>query len=295
VTATTVFSALAGSHSVGEGVLGFFSTREARALRLVCEEARSAVAAAAWGETDSCVRDVGLWAAGFGAAATAVSVRGRWRSRLRADEAAALAALARGALVRVDADVEGLDAASRAALGSVKKLTLYGADGHTPLTRAARAGDVAGLRAALAEPQAGDAEARGGLEGRAALAWAASTGSAEAVALLLAALPPADVNARDARGWAPLDCARAGGHAASAAALVAAGAQWGGCVLVGHTGAMRAVLRSRRRPPRVRVGRQDGPRVGRRNGCVRSRAQGAHGLGVRRLRAHRRPPRVRLV
>jgi hypothetical protein len=34
----SVFSHLAGLHSVGEGVLSFFDTREARALRLVCRE-----------------------------------------------------------------------------------------------------------------------------------------------------------------------------------------------------------------------------------------------------------------
>ena len=44
-TPATVLSTLAGPHSVGAGIFGFFSMREARVLRLVCTEFRDAVAA----------------------------------------------------------------------------------------------------------------------------------------------------------------------------------------------------------------------------------------------------------
>ena len=47
-TSTTVLSTLQGAHSVGEGILGYFTTAEAGALRLVCSEMREAVAGAAW-------------------------------------------------------------------------------------------------------------------------------------------------------------------------------------------------------------------------------------------------------
>ena len=47
-TSTTVLSTLQGAHSVGEGILGFFTMKEANALRLVCSEMREAVAGAAW-------------------------------------------------------------------------------------------------------------------------------------------------------------------------------------------------------------------------------------------------------
>jgi hypothetical protein len=45
---TTLLSVLHGAHSVGEGVFGFLSTREARALRLVSRECLDAVKAARW-------------------------------------------------------------------------------------------------------------------------------------------------------------------------------------------------------------------------------------------------------
>ena len=49
-TSTTVLSTLAGAHSVGEGVLGFFTMTEANVLRLVCSEMREAVTEAGWND-----------------------------------------------------------------------------------------------------------------------------------------------------------------------------------------------------------------------------------------------------
>ncbi len=62
--ASTVLSVLAGAHSVGAGILGFFDTREARAIRLVCAEFREAVAAVPWADTETRIsRNVGGWRA----------------------------------------------------------------------------------------------------------------------------------------------------------------------------------------------------------------------------------------
>ena len=58
---TTVLSVLAGAHGVGEGVLGFFDTREARALRLVCVEFRDTVASAPWADLGTRIWNVGRW------------------------------------------------------------------------------------------------------------------------------------------------------------------------------------------------------------------------------------------
>ena len=55
-TSTTVLSTLAGAHSVGEGILGFFTTREANTLRLVCSEMREAVAGAAWYDAETRIK-----------------------------------------------------------------------------------------------------------------------------------------------------------------------------------------------------------------------------------------------
>jgi hypothetical protein len=64
--ASTVLSVLAGAHGVGEGILGFFDTREARAIRLVCSELREAVAVVPWADTETRVRgNVGGWRASF--------------------------------------------------------------------------------------------------------------------------------------------------------------------------------------------------------------------------------------
>ena len=70
--ASTVLSVLAGAHSVGEGILGFFDTREARAIRLVCTEFREAVAIVPWSDMTTCIlRDVGSWRKCFPRAAKA--------------------------------------------------------------------------------------------------------------------------------------------------------------------------------------------------------------------------------
>ena len=65
-TTHTVLSVLAGAHSVGGGILGFLDTRHARALRLVNEELREAVAGAPWFDTGTVIaRNVGGWRASF--------------------------------------------------------------------------------------------------------------------------------------------------------------------------------------------------------------------------------------
>ncbi len=64
--ASTVLSVLAGAHSVGEGILGFFDTREARAIRLVCSEFREAVAVVPRADLRTRIRgNVGGWRASF--------------------------------------------------------------------------------------------------------------------------------------------------------------------------------------------------------------------------------------
>ena len=61
---STVMSVLAGAHSVGEGILGFFNTREARVIRLVCNEFREAVAVVPWADMGTRIRgNVGGWRA----------------------------------------------------------------------------------------------------------------------------------------------------------------------------------------------------------------------------------------
>jgi hypothetical protein len=69
---STVLSVLAGAHSVGEGVLGFFDTREARALRLVCSEFREAVTVVPWADMRTRMQgNVGGWRRSFPRAAKA--------------------------------------------------------------------------------------------------------------------------------------------------------------------------------------------------------------------------------
>jgi hypothetical protein len=64
--ASTVLSVLSGAHSVGEGILGFFNTREARTIRLICAEFREAVAAVPWADMGTRVsRNLGGWRASF--------------------------------------------------------------------------------------------------------------------------------------------------------------------------------------------------------------------------------------
>ena len=64
--ASTVLSVLAGAHSVGAGILGFFDTKEVRAIRLVCSEFREAVAAVPWADMGTRIsRNAGGWRASF--------------------------------------------------------------------------------------------------------------------------------------------------------------------------------------------------------------------------------------
>ena len=64
--ASTVLSVLAGAHSVGEGILGFFDTREARAIRLVCVEFREAVATVPWADMETRITgNAGGWRESF--------------------------------------------------------------------------------------------------------------------------------------------------------------------------------------------------------------------------------------
>jgi hypothetical protein len=74
---TTLLSVLSGAHSVGAGVFGFLTTREARALRLVSHECREAVAAARWCDTDTRIKGpLAAWRACFpGAVAANVCLR----------------------------------------------------------------------------------------------------------------------------------------------------------------------------------------------------------------------------
>ncbi len=70
--ASTVLSVLAGAHSVGAGILGFFDTREAGAIRLVCVEFRDAVAAIPWADMETRIsRNVGGWRACYPSATKA--------------------------------------------------------------------------------------------------------------------------------------------------------------------------------------------------------------------------------
>ena len=63
---STVLSVLAGAHTVGEGILGFFDTREARAIRLVCSEFREAIAVVPWADMGTQIwRNVGGWRRSF--------------------------------------------------------------------------------------------------------------------------------------------------------------------------------------------------------------------------------------
>ena len=50
---STFLSILAGPHSVGEGILSFFDTKEARVIRLVCSEFREAVAVVPWADIET--------------------------------------------------------------------------------------------------------------------------------------------------------------------------------------------------------------------------------------------------
>ena len=63
---STVLSVLAGAHGVGEGILGFFDTREARSIRLVCSEFREAVAVVPWADMVTLLwGNVGGWRRSF--------------------------------------------------------------------------------------------------------------------------------------------------------------------------------------------------------------------------------------
>ena len=74
---TTLLSVLQGAHSAGEGIFGFFSTREANTLRLVCGEFRDAVSEARWhDETTRISGSLAAWRACF-PNARAANVAGR--------------------------------------------------------------------------------------------------------------------------------------------------------------------------------------------------------------------------
>ena len=75
---TTLLSVLHGAHSVGAGVFGFLTTREARALRLVSHECREAVAAARWHDAGTLIGgSLKAWRACF-PGAVAANVGWRW-------------------------------------------------------------------------------------------------------------------------------------------------------------------------------------------------------------------------
>ena len=74
---TTLLSVLHGAHSVGAGVFGFLTTREACTLRLVSQECREAVAAARWHDGATHISgSLAAWRACF-PGAVAANVEGR--------------------------------------------------------------------------------------------------------------------------------------------------------------------------------------------------------------------------
>ena len=74
---TTVLSTLHAEHHVGRGILGFLSTREACALRLVNHECRDAVTAATWHDAETRITgSLASWRACF-PGALAANVMGR--------------------------------------------------------------------------------------------------------------------------------------------------------------------------------------------------------------------------
>ena len=87
--ASTVLSVLDGAHSAGDGILGFFDTKEARVIRLVCAEFRDAVAIVPWADATTRIsRKVGGWRKSFPHATKAnisAAVDGRFNAIVDAD------------------------------------------------------------------------------------------------------------------------------------------------------------------------------------------------------------------
>ena len=110
--------------------------------------------------------------------------------------------------------------ASAAVIATLLAAGLHAAPGGAGVVDAARAGDVAAVRALL--KQGGDVNAAQG-DGMTALHWAAQQGNAELVSMLLSA--GANVRATTRLGdYTPLHLASQAGHATTVAALIAAGA-----------------------------------------------------------------------
>jgi len=72
ITPTTVLSTLQGPHSVGEGILGFLTTREGNTLRQVNSEMHEAVSEAVWKDKKTRIAgDIAAWRKSFPHARTA--------------------------------------------------------------------------------------------------------------------------------------------------------------------------------------------------------------------------------
>ena len=110
--------------------------------------------------------------------------------------------------------------ASAAVVATLLAAGLHAAPGDVGVVDAARAGDVAAVRALL--KQGGDVNAAQG-DGMTALHWAAQQGNAQLVSMLLSA--GANVRATTRLGdYTPLHLASQAGHASTVAALIAVGA-----------------------------------------------------------------------
>jgi len=188
---TTVLSTLHGPHSVGEGGLGYLTTADARALRLVNVEFRDAVALVPWADAATvATRNLGGWRASF--------------PRARA--------------IRLAPD--GLRGADYAHLLGVH---VIGEGGDAALTLpalhvAAKMGSADGVRSLLALGAAADATDG---RGRTPLHWAAQNGNAAVADALLSA---ASAHACTAKGSTPLHWAAWHGHAVIVRLLLAHGA-----------------------------------------------------------------------
>ena len=81
----SILSVLDGAHSIGQGILGFFTMKESNALRSVCKEFREAVMDFPWMDAKSVIKgSLRAWRAAFPAArAVNLSMYSSWDGRGR--------------------------------------------------------------------------------------------------------------------------------------------------------------------------------------------------------------------